>query len=584
MWPYSTQAIVFMTFGVVVSAGVTLFVWLRRTTTPARNLAWLTTASMLWSLSYLMHLSSARLPAIVFWSRMQYLFTQLTMLAWLVFVLSYTGYERWLTLSRLILIAVVPAATIVVAWTNDWHGLLWQDIRLDTNAPVPGFLFRHGPWYWVNVVYIYLLLLAGAFLLLLSLVRSSNLYRRQVGAILVAVLAPWVANVLYLTGLEIIPGLNLTSLSLTVSGLAFTWSLFRFRFLDIVPVARAVVIETMHDPVIVLDERNRVVDLNPSANRLIEQQESQLIGQPIDAVLAEWDEVVQACQTQRRIRRKIVLRRQDRVLYFDVRVSPLQNRRGRRTGCLLVLHDITEQTRTAEQREQLIVELDAFAHTVAHDLKNPLASIVGYGKLLESRFDNLPPIKIGDFLNIIIQNGVKMSSIIDELLLLATMRHVEDVTRAPLSMAEIVSQVRLRLSGLIQEYQAEIVTPEAWPVATGHGAWVEEVWVNYMSNAIKYGGRPPRVELGATVEDHAVRFWVRDNGNGISPEEQARLFTLFTRLDQVKAEGHGLGLSIVRRIVEKLDGEVGVESEMGRGSTFSFTLPAGVAVDIESQD
>jgi len=384
--------------------------------------------------------------------------------------------------------------------------------------------------------------------------------------------------------LEIIPGLNLTSLSLTVSGLAFTWSLFRFRFLDIVPVARAVVIETMHDPVIVLDERNRVVDLNPSANRLIEQQESQLIGQPIDAVLAEWDEVVQACQTQRRIRRKIVLRRQDRVLYFDVRVSPLQNRRGRRTGCLLVLHDITEQTRTAEQREQLIVELDAFAHTVAHDLKNPLASIVGYGKLLESRFDNLPPIKIGDFLNIIIQNGVKMSSIIDELLLLATMRHVEDVTRAPLSMAEIVSQVRLRLSGLIQEYQAEIVTPEAWPVATGHGAWVEEVWVNYMSNAIKYGGRPPRVELGATVEDHAVRFWVRDNGNGISPEEQARLFTLFTRLDQVKAEGHGLGLSIVRRIVEKLDGEVGVESEMGRGSTFSFTLPAGVAVDIESQD
>jgi len=70
-----------------------------------------------------------------------------------------------------------------------------------------------------------------------------------------------------------------------------------------------------------------------------------------------------------------------------------------------------------------------------------------------------------------------------------------------------------------------------------------------------------------------VRFWVRDNGPGLTPEEQARLFTLFTQLDQDRTKGHGLGLSIVWRIVNKLDGQVGVESEVGRGSVFSFTLP-----------
>jgi len=109
---------------------------------------------------------------------------------------------------------------------------------------------------------------------------------------------------------------------------------------------------------------------------------------------------------------------------------------------------------------------------------------------------------------------------------------------------------------------------------------VEEVWVNYLSNALKYGGQPPRVELGAEQKDEMVKFWMRDNGNGIAPEEQARLFTLFTRLE-VRAKGHGLGLSIVQRIVEKLGGQVGVESDgvPGHGSLFCFTLPAAHARD-----
>ncbi len=127
------------------------------------------------------------------------------------------------------------------------------------------------------------------------------------------------------------------------------------------------------------------------------------------------------------------------------------------------------------------------------------------------------------------------------------------------------------------ENKTEVVLPETWPVVLGHAAWVEEVWVNYLTNALKYGGRPPRVELGAALQKDGVtspmvRFWVRDNGLGLTFEEQERLFTPGTRLDQVRAKGHGLGLSIARRIVEKLGGWWGVESDVGKGSTFSFTL------------
>ncbi|MCL4294131.1 MAG: ATP-binding protein [Anaerolineae bacterium] len=122
--------------------------------------------------------------------------------------------------------------------------------------------------------------------------------------------------------------------------------------------------------------------------------------------------------------------------------------------------------------------------------------------------------------------------------------------------------------------------PSIWPVALGYSPWIEEVWLNYLSNAITYGGQPPHLELGATERgDGLVSFWVRNNGPGLTPEEQAKLFTPFTRLNQVQTQGHGLGLSIARRIVEKLEGEVSVESKPGQGSVFSFTLPKNLPTD-----
>ena len=141
-----------------------------------------------------------------------------------------------------------------------------------------------------------------------------------------------------------------------------------------------------------------------------------------------------------------------------------------------------------------------------------------------------------------------------------------------------MSKARQDLGHLVEEYQAEIVLPDTWPVAVGYAPWIEVVWRNYLSNAITYGGQPPRVEMGATGQpDGVVRFWVRDNGPGIPLEIQDRLFRPFTQLDQARSRGYGLGLSIVRRIVEKLDGRVGVASEIGRGSVFSFTLPGAVS-------
>jgi signal transduction histidine kinase len=228
----------------------------------------------------------------------------------------------------------------------------------------------------------------------------------------------------------------------------------------------------------------------------------------------------------------------------------------------------------ADELEARNEELDAFAHTVAHDLKEPLSLIILTAAVLQDYQAEELDQGLKRRLQYISKAADGMNSIIQELLLLASVRKAE-VSTMPLSMQSIVANAQSRLSHLLREHQAEIALPETWPPALGYGPWVEEVWVNYISNAIKYGGHPPVIALGGSEQpDGTVRFWVCDNGLGLTPEEQERLFTLFTRLDQVRARGHGLGLSIVQRIVKKLGGQVGVESQVGEGSTFWFTLPA----------
>jgi two-component system, sensor histidine kinase and response regulator len=223
-------------------------------------------------------------------------------------------------------------------------------------------------------------------------------------------------------------------------------------------------------------------------------------------------------------------------------------------------------------------ELEIYAHMVAHDLKDPLTVMVVTSDLIRD-IPDLTPKELKEYLQQIRFSAYDMNRIIDNLLLFAEVSKAEAPVE-PVDMARAVANIRKRLHYMIDERQAQIELPEAWPVVFGYAPWIEEVWANYLSNAIKHGGRPPHVELGASPQpDGMVRFWTRDNGPGLPPKVRARLFTPFSQIDHIHNPGHGLGLSIVLHIVEKLGGQVGVESEVGRGSLFYFTLPASPALE-----
>lgn len=245
------------------------------------------------------------------------------------------------------------------------------------------------------------------------------------------------------------------------------------------------------------------------------------------------------------------------------------------------LYDITEKTKLLERLKTTETELelkndelDSFAHTVAHDLKNPLGTLLGFNDILFKEYENLSQDQIIEVVRCIRNSGFRIQNIIKELLLLSEVNK-ENIQTEKINMNDILKEVQIRIEDMLVRNNAELILVKDMPEVLGYAPWIEEVWINFIGNAIKFGGHPPFVEIGFDeLPDKKILFWVKDNGAGISAEKQKNLFVPFTRLQVVRAEGHGLGLSISRTIIEKLNGEVGVESTSGKGSKFYFILSA----------
>ena len=563
-----------------VAAGLAVYAWRHRDAPGATAFTGLMLAIAGWLFSVGLLALSRTPQTALFWFKTRFIVIASVPVVFLAFVLQYTGRERWLTRRRLASLLVVPLMTQVAVWTNQAHRFFYQSISFIEEGPLISMdWWTSGFWFWVHAGYSYLLLLIGMVLIVLTIVRAFHLYRRQAMALLLGALLPWAANVI--DTFDLIPQLkqSVAPFGFMLMGLAFAWALFRYRLLDLVPVARDALIDSMSDGMLVLDEQNRIVDLNPAAQSIIGISAGEAIGQPAAQILRSWQDFADRLRDKTEAQAEITLDRS----HYDLRISSLSDRRGRFTGRLIVLRDITQRKKAEEALRQSNIalqsrneELDTFAHSVAHDLKNPLSTVIGYASLLRNSYTAMAEQDVRKSIQVIERIGLKMNHIVEELMLLAGLRRVQ-VEMEPVDMDNIVAEAQERLAHMIDEYQADIICPEDWPVALGYAPWIEEVWANYLSNAIKYGGQPPRVQLGASVRpDSRVCFWVRDNGSGLTPAAQARLFTAFERLDKVRVTGHGLGLSIVRRIVEKMEGQVEVESEgvPGKGSTFSFTLPA----------
>ena len=209
-------------------------------------------------------------------------------------------------------------------------------------------------------------------------------------------------------------------------------------------------------------------------------------------------------------------------------------------------------------------DLDASAYSVAHDLKRSLSLILGFSELLLKEYDTVPREELRRCLQMIVESGHKMNSIVDELMLLTHVRDEESPGVGPLEMGDIIAEAVGRLSYILQRKQAKFSAPDRWPEALGYAPWVEEVWFAFMVEALQFDVEPLRIEAGGKQEqDGTGRFWIRIASADFTPEQETRLSQAY----------HSFQSGLVQPILEKLGGKFGVVRETGQACEFYFTLP-----------
>jgi PAS domain S-box-containing protein len=294
--------------------------------------------------------------------------------------------------------------TLLLAWTNDAHGLMWSDIKLDSSGLFPTLALTYGAWWYVHVAYSYLMVFLGTLLLLRELVRSSHLYRAQIGALLIAALTPWAGNMLYLLNLGPISHLDLTPFAFTLSGLLLAGAFFRFRLLDIVPVARDTVFESTSDGVILIDAQHRVAGLNPAAQSMLGVP-ADIVGHPAAQVFAAHPDWVEGYRDVTQVDTEFVRGEGKAQRTYNLHISPLYGRQGHFAGRLITLRDVTERKQAEEERR----EREQFL-AVLNDITRAALEASGLDAMLQTLADRLGKLFAADGCYLTLVNGATQAT------------------------------------------------------------------------------------------------------------------------------------------------------------------------------
>jgi diguanylate cyclase (GGDEF)-like protein len=332
---------------VVTAVAVAVAAWRRRHTAPAAPaLVLMMVGLALWATADLCERISVSEGAHLFWEHALYVGVVMAPAGFLVFAAEMTGRGDRLTRRVKRLLTVQPVAVVLIAITDPWHHLFIRGAHLVGDSPTQ-LAWERGPLFWAHTAYSYAVLGLGMLLLISGWARAARAYRRQLRSIVLASCVPWLANVGTQFRIVDVGRLDLTPIAFTVTGVFLAYALFRQRLLDLIPVARDRVIDTMGDAVVVVDVHGRIADLNPAATALLRRAGRRTgtvtVGEAATAVFAGWDGLAPlADDTQR----EVVVGAGAGVV--DARVTALTDRLGRGAGHLLVLRDVT-RSRQAER-------------------------------------------------------------------------------------------------------------------------------------------------------------------------------------------------------------------------------------------
>jgi len=328
----------------VVIALVSLYVLRRRNAPGGLYFSLMMVSALVWSVGSMMEMASVEFWLKILFARLTYVGIVSVAPLWLLFNIVYSQRSRRLNGKLVRLVWVIPGLVLALVATNDWHHLIWTGISPVSDVPGALLIYEHGPGIWLLAVYSYALMIAGTIILVKTSLNTYKRYYQQTIMLLLGAVAAMSGNVIYFLNIYVlnIPALNgidPTPFSNCLIGLLFAWCMFRYQLFDFVPVARETVIANMADGVVVFDEKDRVIDMNLAARRLLGTRNP--MGMSVTLALEDWPELLASYRGLSDRPSEVRLERPDSTRWFDAQISPLLDNRGMQTGRILTLLDIT---------------------------------------------------------------------------------------------------------------------------------------------------------------------------------------------------------------------------------------------------
>ncbi|WP_455276202.1 histidine kinase N-terminal 7TM domain-containing protein [[Eubacterium] cellulosolvens] len=420
-------------------------------------------AGAIWLLASMLEVGSDNVHVKLLFRKTQYIGIVMIPIVWFILALQLTHRENWLKRRNLALLFAIPIVTLLIIFTNDFHGLYWSHVALNAMNPFLLLIIEPGLWFWFFLTFSYILILIGTIIFIQSIIQSHLLYRRQATPLLLVVFIPWIFNTIIYFYPNVFPYFNPTPLAVTICGLILLWRLISLRAADIMPMAHGIIFDILGDAIILLDSKNNIVEMNSSSEKLIGHRFFEVIGQPIEKAWIEWSRLTKGFPNMTEINKEVILRKGGDQHIYDFRMFYLPGIIDWLGGRLIIMRDITERRlaekamRKAKEEEARTQIMDRLISTATHELRTPLVSIKGYLDRVISGKVGLLPEEVALELEVVKRNTDRLLSLTNDLLDVRRMESGKlELNLKPMNFQEVIQHCVKEIQPFIKQKNKDL--------------------------------------------------------------------------------------------------------------------------------
>ena len=599
-----------------------LFIWRHMSGSSVKISMLLLGASAGWVFFYMLEIAFVDLAPKVLVNKIQYIFSTIMISGLMMLTIQSAGLEKILSRRNIALYNMVPAICVLLALTNQWHGLFWPYHELETINGTVWVTHPHGAAYDTYIAYIFVSVLVMCAILIRTIIRPNTFYRKQAALILATIATPFLVHLPYVLGIDFWGPVNATQVAFTILLAPFTWGLLRLQVGEVIPIARSLVIDRMRDSVIVVDENLRIIDLNTSAKKLSKHLARNAVGLKINILIFDQHHTdsnyTTAKLSQHAISGDLILKL-DRALelqsqnvlaiqfnekthYFDLNVSSLKDWKQKDFGFVAVMRDITARIEAENFLQEINVELEErvierteelqsanarlqvmdkfksrLIDNISHELRTPVSNLVLYLDLISRTNKN----GLNDkYLGVLNEQTERLRMLVENVVEISQLEMmIANAPYAPVNFVEIVQELVNLKESLITSNGLQLKTKfdVEDSIVFGNVSQITYMIENLLKNAYLYTNDGEiMVSVFSDVIQEYVVLEISDTGIGIDEEDLPNVFDQFFRgrvVSQSNISGIGLGLYVVKQVVELHKGEVVVSPRLEGGTTFQVKLP-----------